>query len=221
MKYLPATFAIQKYMAGFGFWVSNLRRLTSQLRGASGWRGPWRRPDFPAFVIRSFELDFLCDHLLRLSPPKEFASFHERVLELEKELRDVAILLREVGWNQDIDLLRERIREIREIEPLFESISEEWERTSDAVINDLRSKEERNGGLEKESELADSLFREAVKVVVDYKFASASLLQRRLNIGYAQATKLLDELEAHGVVGPNEEGKRKVLIKDPNLIPQT
>ena len=47
----------------------------------------------------------------------------------------------------------------------------------------------------------DELFEEAVKVIVQYDRASASLLQRRLKVGYARAARLLDELEATGVVG--------------------
>ena len=44
--------------------------------------------------------------------------------------------------------------------------------------------------------------------------ASVSLLQRRFRIGYNRAARLVDELEAHGVVGPSEGSKpRKVLIE--------
>ncbi|MBI2062160.1 MAG: hypothetical protein HYT64_00480 [Candidatus Yanofskybacteria bacterium] len=60
----------------------------------------------------------------------------------------------------------------------------------------------------------DSLFGEAKEVVLQAKKASASLLQRRLRIGYARAARLLDMLEERKVVGPAEGAKpREVLIK--------
>lgn len=65
----------------------------------------------------------------------------------------------------------------------------------------------------------DELFEEAVKVIVQYDRASASLLQRRLKVGYARAARLLDELEASGVVGIADGSKaRDVLVKDPARI---
>lgn len=53
----------------------------------------------------------------------------------------------------------------------------------------------------------DELFDEAVKVVAEAKKASASLLQRRLKIGYARAARLLDIMEDKGIIGPGEGAK--------------
>ena len=65
----------------------------------------------------------------------------------------------------------------------------------------------------------DELFEEAVRVITQYDRASASLLQRRLKVGYARAARLIDELESAGVVGSPEGSKpRDVLVKDPNRI---
>ena len=62
----------------------------------------------------------------------------------------------------------------------------------------------------------DNLFEEAVRVVCQYDRASASLLQRRLSIGYARAARILDQLEAEGVVGTGEGSKpRDVLVRSP------
>ena len=58
----------------------------------------------------------------------------------------------------------------------------------------------------------DNLFREAIKVVCQYDRASASLLQRRLSIGYARAARIIDQLEAAGVVGPAEGSKPRDVI---------
>lgn len=61
----------------------------------------------------------------------------------------------------------------------------------------------------------DELFADAVRIVCDHDRASASLLQRRLSVGYARAARILDQLEAGGVVGPAEGSKpREVLIRN-------
>lgn len=60
----------------------------------------------------------------------------------------------------------------------------------------------------------DPLLDEAKKVITQADKASASLLQRRLKVGYARAARLLDLLEAQGVIGPADGAKpREVLIK--------
>ncbi len=61
----------------------------------------------------------------------------------------------------------------------------------------------------------DELYDEAIDVVREAKKASASLLQRRLRIGYARAARLIDMMEEHGIVGPGEGAKpRAVFISD-------
>lgn len=58
----------------------------------------------------------------------------------------------------------------------------------------------------------DDLYREAVKVVVESKAASASMLQRRLKIGYPRAANLIDELERKGVIGPAQGSKPREVL---------
>jgi S-DNA-T family DNA segregation ATPase FtsK/SpoIIIE len=61
----------------------------------------------------------------------------------------------------------------------------------------------------------DDLFKQAVQVVCQYDRASASLLQRRLSIGYARAARVIDQLESFGVVSSAEGSKpRDVLIQN-------
>jgi len=61
----------------------------------------------------------------------------------------------------------------------------------------------------------DELFEEALRIVCQYDRASASLLQRKLRVGYARAARLIDELEMAGIVGPGDRSKpRDVLIKN-------
>jgi DNA segregation ATPase FtsK/SpoIIIE, S-DNA-T family len=60
----------------------------------------------------------------------------------------------------------------------------------------------------------DNLFDDAIKVITQHEKASASLLQRRLSIGYARAARILDELEQAGIIGPGDGAKpRDVLYK--------
>jgi S-DNA-T family DNA segregation ATPase FtsK/SpoIIIE len=60
---------------------------------------------------------------------------------------------------------------------------------------------------------SDPLFAEAAEAVLELRRASATLLQRRLSVGYSRAARLLDQLEAAGVVGPHQDGRaRKVLV---------
>jgi S-DNA-T family DNA segregation ATPase FtsK/SpoIIIE len=61
----------------------------------------------------------------------------------------------------------------------------------------------------------DVLFEDAKRVVIEARKASASLLQRRLKIGYARAARLIDLLESKGIVGPAEGAKpREVYIRE-------
>jgi len=64
----------------------------------------------------------------------------------------------------------------------------------------------------------DELFYEALKVVVDFGHASASLLQRRLKVGYSRAARIIDQLENSGYVGEFEGSKpREILISNEEL----
>ena len=61
----------------------------------------------------------------------------------------------------------------------------------------------------------DDMLDEAIGVVKEAKKASASLLQRRLRVGYARAARLLDLMEDRGIIGPGEGAKpREVYITD-------
>ena len=64
------------------------------------------------------------------------------------------------------------------------------------------------------SNMRDDLFDEAVRLVCEHQQASTSFLQRRLKVGYSRAARLMDELEAAGIVGPIEGAKpRQILVE--------
>ena len=66
-----------------------------------------------------------------------------------------------------------------------------------------------------ESNDDEPLFNEAVRVILESRKASTSLLQRRLKIGYGRAARIIDLLEEKGIVGPGDGAKpREVLVDD-------
>ena len=75
--------------------------------------------------------------------------------------------------------------------------------------------EEKNSSIDIDISERDSLFKEAAEVIVTAQQGSASLLQRKLKLGYNRAGRIIDQMEAAGVVGPFEGSKaRQVLISD-------
>ena len=75
--------------------------------------------------------------------------------------------------------------------------------------------EESGGSRDMGSDDLDPLFEEAAHMVVQFQQGSASLLQRRLKLGYNRAGRLVDQLEAAGIIGPFEGSKaREVRCKD-------
>ena len=75
--------------------------------------------------------------------------------------------------------------------------------------------EEGGTSIDVDIEDRDKLFVEAAQVIVNAQQGSASLLQRKLKLGYNRAGRLIDQLEAAGIVGPFEGSKaRQVLVPD-------
>jgi S-DNA-T family DNA segregation ATPase FtsK/SpoIIIE len=75
--------------------------------------------------------------------------------------------------------------------------------------------EENGTGIDIDIESRDKLFEEAAKLIVIAQQGSASLLQRKLKLGYNRAGRIIDQLEAANIVGPFEGSKaRQVLITD-------
>jgi S-DNA-T family DNA segregation ATPase FtsK/SpoIIIE len=67
----------------------------------------------------------------------------------------------------------------------------------------------------------DELFEEAARIIVAHQHGSTSLLQRKLKLGYNRAGRIIDQLEAAGIVGPFEGSKaREVKYKDEIALEQ-
>ena len=85
----------------------------------------------------------------------------------------------------------------------------------DAHLLPEYSGEDSGTGLDIDVSERDALFRDAAEVIVTAQQGSASLLQRKLKLGYNRAGRIIDQLEAAGIVGPFEGSKaRQVLITD-------
>ena len=75
--------------------------------------------------------------------------------------------------------------------------------------------EDSGTGIDYDISERDSMFREAAEVIVNAQQGSASLIQRKLKLGYNRAGRIIDQLEAAGIVGPFEGSKaRQVLVPD-------
>ncbi len=86
---------------------------------------------------------------------------------------------------------------------------------ADAYLLPEFSGEESGTSLDIDISDRDTLFREAAEIIVVAQQGSASLLQRKLKLGYNRAGRIIDQLEAAGIVGPFEGSKaRSVMISD-------
>jgi S-DNA-T family DNA segregation ATPase FtsK/SpoIIIE len=98
-------------------------------------------------------------------------------------------------------------------------ITTHWREQIDDPHYDLGIVESDEDGVGQADDLADEeadrLLFDAVAVVQEYDRASASLLQRRLKIGYARAARIIDQLEARGYIGAFDgSNARQVLRRD-------
>ncbi|KXK13574.1 MAG: DNA translocase FtsK [Chloroflexi bacterium OLB14] len=99
----------------------------------------------------------------------------------------------------------------------IERLINHWRKNSDMPANETPPWEKLLQ--EPDENEDDGLIEQAVSIVRQSQRASASLLQRRLRIGYPRAARLLDELEKMGVVGPSQGGgkERDVLVEPEDL----
>lgn len=100
---------------------------------------------------------------------------------------------------------------VTEVEKIVSWVKEQQE----AVYNEdmIPSKSDSEGQAESQDEPEDKFYDQAVALVRKQQSASVSMLQRRFRIGYNRAARIVDEMEAKGIVGPSEGSKpRQVLI---------
>ena len=79
----------------------------------------------------------------------------------------------------------------------------------DALLLPEYAEEQDNGPTDFDPKERDELFEDAAKIIVQTQQGSTSLLQRKLKLGYNRAGRIIDQLEAAGIVGPFEGSKAR------------
>ncbi|MFM2229588.1 MAG: hypothetical protein RL607_846 [Bacteroidota bacterium] len=102
-----------------------------------------------------------------------------------------------------------------EVDKIVDFIGSQKAYATAYLLPEYVGEEGANVNLEFDISERDSMFREAAEIIVTAQQGSASLLQRKLKLGYNRAGRLIDQLEAAGIVGPFEGSKaRSVNIPD-------
>ncbi len=143
--------------------------------------------------------------------------------EIEEDLEEiVTTILDEELWTVFVDqedpAFEEKKKSLSNIMPSekIEQIIEDgyYPRLGEVVVEETTTAEIGEGEV-------DPMFPEAARLVFRHQVASVSLLQRRLNLGYARAGRIIDQLESAGVVEPFQGSKsRKVLIQNQEELEQ-
>ncbi|QQS28734.1 MAG: DNA translocase FtsK 4TM domain-containing protein [Sphingobacteriales bacterium] len=114
----------------------------------------------------------------------------------------------------DIIRLQGAFVDTHEVERVAEFIGEQQGYADAFLLPEYRDEDETLGSNSSNMEF-DDMFDEAAYVVVQHQQGSTSLIQRRLKLGYNRAGRIMDQLEAAGIVGPNAGSKaREVLVSD-------
>jgi S-DNA-T family DNA segregation ATPase FtsK/SpoIIIE len=103
-------------------------------------------------------------------------------------------------------------------DPEIAAVTQHWRDQVDGPprydLSIVTGDEDSTGSVEEVSDDdADRLLMDAVAVIQEYDRASASLLQRRLKIGYARAARIIDQLEARGYVGKFDGSNARVVLR--------
>ncbi len=106
----------------------------------------------------------------------------------------------------------------KEINELVKYLKDQREVQYDEAIINFRPPSTGRGKAGVDGDIDDDMYEEAVQVVTEAGKASATLLQRRLRVGYARAARLLDILEDNGVVGQAEGSRPRDVLMSPMEI---
>jgi len=118
-----------------------------------------------------------------------------------------------ISHNGDLTRLQCAFVDTPEVEGVVDFISDQRGYPQAFLLPEYVDEKELEG---KDFDLSDrdSMFEDAARLIVQAQVGSTSLLQRRMKLGYNRAGRLMDQLEAAGIVGPNQGSKaRDVLIK--------
>ena len=112
--------------------------------------------------------------------------------------------------NVHLDELKNEIAGLAQILSTTLIDSHKKQNDIDGRVEDLENENSYDDDLDE-----DPLLEQAVSIITEAGAASASLIQRRLSIGYARAARLLDQLEQKGHVGPAEGSKPRKVFTSP------
>jgi S-DNA-T family DNA segregation ATPase FtsK/SpoIIIE len=118
-----------------------------------------------------------------------------------------------ISYNGELTRLQCAFVDTPEVEQIVEFIGDQRGYPQAFLLPEYVDEKELEG---KDFDIADrdALFEDAARLIVQNQMGSTSLLQRRMKLGYNRAGRLMDQLEAAGIVGPNQGSKaRDVLIK--------
>ncbi|HYO21031.1 MAG TPA: DNA translocase FtsK 4TM domain-containing protein, partial [Flavisolibacter sp.] len=118
-----------------------------------------------------------------------------------------------ISYNGEITRLQCAFVDTPEVEKIVEFISDQRGYPQAFLLPEYVDEKELEGK-DFDASDKDPKFEDAARLIVQNQVGSTSLIQRRMKLGYNRAGRLMDQLEAAGVVGPNQGSKaREVLIK--------
>ncbi|MEZ4884661.1 MAG: DNA translocase FtsK 4TM domain-containing protein [Chitinophagales bacterium] len=118
-----------------------------------------------------------------------------------------------VSYGGDVIRLQGTFVDTPEVDNITEFIGKQRGYPSPFLLPEYSDDDDKRGGAD-DMEM-DELFEEAAHIIVQHQQGSTSLLQRRLKLGYNRAGRIMDQLEAMGIVGPNVGSKaREVYFPD-------
>jgi len=108
-----------------------------------------------------------------------------------------------------------------EVERICDYIGQQQGYVETFPLPEYKGEENDSGNRSVDLNKRDELFEEAARLIVQHQQGSTSLIQRKMNLGYNRAGRLMDQLEAAGIVGAFEGSKaRRVLISDFTTLDQ-
>jgi S-DNA-T family DNA segregation ATPase FtsK/SpoIIIE len=101
----------------------------------------------------------------------------------------------------------------KEIERLVDFWKDQGAPTFEPALLEAKAAEETEDG-------EDELIGQAARIIVQTGYGSVSLLQRKMKIGYVRAARIVDQLEARGIVGPSQGSNPREVLVGPEDVDQ-
>ena len=120
-----------------------------------------------------------------------------------------------ISFGNDLTRVQCAFVDTPEVEKICEFIGEQRAYPSALMLPEYVADSDDSGSKDIDLDERDDLFQAAAEVLVTHQQGSASLLQRKLKIGYNRAGRIIDQMEACGIIGPFKGSKaREVLVPD-------